>query len=349
MINKKELIREVNDIFIGPLVLTSGKRLEHVSLRYEHIGPADAPVILVCHALTGNHLTVGTENEPGWWSGLIGDGKDIDTEKFQIITFNVLGGCDGSTGPTTMNPLTERSYQASFPNITVRDMVHAQHQALKQLKIIKIHAVIGGSLGGMQALEWGIMHPEQIEKLILLATTPYLSDYGIAFNHIAETAIKQDPNWNNGFYDEKTMIPGLKIARMVGMVTYRSPQLFAERFNRKKARDMFEVTSYLNYQGKKLRKRFDANSYLRLLHAMNNHDIGKDREGITNACKSLAIPVLALSYDKDLIYEPRLIKGLVHQLPKATHHHIQTKFGHDGFLVEFEKWGHLLKQFLEQK
>src|SRR5699024_10467985 len=172
-------------------------------------------------------------------------------------------GCDGSTGPTTMNPLTKRSYQASFPNITVRDMVHAQHQALKQLKIDKIHAVIGGSLGGMEDLEWGLMYPEQIERLILLATPPYLSAYGISVDHIAETAIQQDPNWNNGFYDEKTMIAGLEIARMVGMVTYRSPQLFAERFNRKKVEDMFEVTSYLNYQGKKLRKRFDANSYLR--------------------------------------------------------------------------------------
>src|SRR5699024_1085823 len=231
--------------------------------------------------------------------------------------FNVLGGCDGSTGPTTINPLTERAYQASFPNITVRDMVYAQHQALEQLNINELYAVIGGSLGGMQALEWVLMYPEQTEKLILLSTTPYLSDYGIAFNHIAETAIKQDPNWKDGFYDKKAMIPGLEIARMVGMVTYRSPQLFAERFNREKAGDMYEVTSYLNYQGEKLRKRFDANSYLRLLHAMNHHDIGKDRGGIKNACKSLAIPVLALSYDKDLIYEPGLIKEFVHQLHNA--------------------------------
>lgn len=346
MVIKTNPSSNVADINIGPLQLTSGHTLDEVVLRYERVGPKDGPVILVCHALTGNHLTVGTKTHPGWWSSLINDGKYIDTQSYQVITFNVLGGCDGSTGPTSTNPKTGLPYQASFPEITVQDIIKAQYKALKQLNINKLYAIIGGSLGGMQVFEWGLCYPEMIHKLIILATTSAFSDYGIAFNHIAEAAIKNDPHWNNGFYQKEHHLSGLEIARMIGMVTYRSSDLFTERFKREKSNNQYHVTSYLDYQGIKLRSRFDANSYLRLLHAMNQHDISESFGSMALAYQTLSLPTLMLSFDKDLIYEPLHIKTCAEQLPNCIYHHVETNFGHDGFLVEFEKWGGLIKHFL---
>lgn len=346
MVFRQKVTSKVANISIGPLQLTSGEKLNHVTLRYERVGPVDAPVVLVCHALTGNHLTVGTKDNPGWWSRLINEGGYIDTQSFQVITFNVLGGCDGSTGPQSKNPKTNSAYQASFPDVSVRDMVNAQYTALKKLNINNLYAIIGGSLGGMQVFEWGLCYPQMIKKLIILAATPVFSDYGIAFNHIAATAIKNDPIWNGGFYDDNDALTGLEIARMIGMVTYRSADLFTERFNRKKSRGLFDVASYLNYQGIKLRKRFDANSYLYLLNAMNQHDIGQDYDSWQQACQTLTMPILILSFEKDLIYEPIQIKKCSEQLSNCSYHHIETNFGHDGFLVEFEKWGHIISHFL---
>lgn len=346
MLSKQNNQSVVADISIGPLQLTSGDVLNHATLRYERVGPTDAPTILVCHALTGNHYTVGTDTKPGWWRGLINEGSFIDTRLFQVITFNVLGGCDGSTGPTTINPETGKAYQASFPCLSVLDLVNAQYKALKQLKIDSLHAVIGGSLGGMQTLEWGLSYPNIVNNLVPLAVTPYLSDYGIAFNHIAKTAVENDPTWNNGDYDKSISIIGLEIARMIGMVTYRSSTLFSQRFNRDITNEDFNVASYLNYQGEKLSQRFDANSYLILLEAMNHFDIGKERGGWKEAYSSLRIPTLTLSYDKDLIYEPSLIKQCSSHLPHGTYYHIETNFGHDGFLVEYDKWGPIIKDFL---
>ncbi|WP_163969430.1 homoserine O-acetyltransferase MetX [Oceanobacillus halotolerans] len=336
----------VEDISVGPLQLTSGETLHHVTLRYERVGPRQGPTILVCHALTGNHYTVGNESTPGWWSGLIGQGKHIDTTQFQVLTFNVLGGSDGSTGPLSINPNTKESYRMNFPEITVQDMVHAQFKALQKLEIKELAAIIGGSLGGMQVMEWGLLYPNMTDKLIILAATPYFSDYGIAFNHIAAEAIRKDPQWNGGNYDKHKPLNGLEIARMVGMVTYRSPQLFAQRFDRNHTNNQYDVMSYLNYQGDKLANRFDPNSYLILLNAMNHHDIGKNRGGWEHAAKKISQSILLLSYDKDLVYEPHVIQQFASNLPNTSYHHIATDFGHDGFLTEFSKWGGLVKQFL---
>src|SRR5690625_779931 len=346
MVFKQKITSEVADVQIGPLRLTSGEMLDDVTLRYERVGPRNAPVLLVCHALTGNHITVGSEEQPGWWNGLISEQNYIDTQKFQIITFNVLGGCDGSTGPLSINPETKSVYRASFPDISTRDMVKAQYLALKKLNIDKLHTVIGGSLGGMQVFEWGLCYPEMVEKLIILATTPVFSDYGIAFNHIAKTVIKNNPYWNDSIYEMNYKITGLEVARMISMVTYRSSDLLAQRFNRKRTDTEFDVTSYLNYQGQKLRKRFDANSYLYLLNAMDQHDIGREHGSWPQACETLSMPILMLSFDKDLIYEPNQMKACTEYLPNGDYHHIETDFGHDGFLVEFDKWGPLIKAFL---
>ncbi|MFD1036973.1 homoserine O-acetyltransferase [Virgibacillus byunsanensis] len=338
----------INDISFGPLQLDSGETIDKVTLRYEIAGPKSAPVVLVCHALTGNHHTIGTDSSPGWWSGLIGRKKYIDTERFQVITFNVLGGCDGSTGPASINPATDEPYRTSFPNITIRDMVRAQFMALQKLEISRLAAVTGGSLGGMQVLEWGLLYPAFVDKLIVLAATPTFSDYGIAFNHIAASSIKADPNWNKGNYDSNHSLKGLELARMIGMVTYRSSALFNKRFDREKKGKTYDVTSYLDYQGEKLTHRFDPNSYLYLLEAMNNHDVSFHRSEWKKAIQNIQCPVLAISYEKDLVYEPPIINELAEAIPNSTYYHIHTDFGHDGFLTEFHKWGNIVFDFLNE-
>lgn len=346
---KHESFSEINSIEIGTLLLESGAELPRVSLTYEREGPRDAPVLLICHALTGNHKTIGSSKAPGWWNGLVGRNQFIDTKKYQVITFNVLGGCDGSTGPLSTNPTTKKPYQIDFPALTIRDMVHAQYKGLKCLNIPEVFAIIGGSLGGMQVLEWGLLYPSYMKKLIAIAVTPTLSDYGIAFNFIAEQAIKTDPIWQNGYYLESSEWKGLELARMIGMVTYRSPKLFSERFNRQKTDNKFSVTSYLDYQGKKLVKRFDANSYLSLLEAMNSHDICRDRGSLLKVSQMYNCPILLISFEHDLIYEPSTIKSFSKIVPLGVYHHVQTGYGHDGFLTEYHRWGSIVSEFLATK
>ncbi|MFD2679358.1 homoserine O-acetyltransferase MetX [Bacillus seohaeanensis] len=346
MENKKIQDTIVSSIRIPALTLESGEILKDINLVYERSGNINGPVILICHALTGNHLVSGDDDQPGWWAGLVGPGCYIDTNEFQIISFNVLGGCDGSTGPASLSPITGKRYGPDFPEITIRDMVSAQHTALQTLGIKKLEAVIGGSLGGMQALEWGLMFPQFVQKIFPLAVTPELSDYGIAFNHIGIRSIENDPHWNNGYYEENCEIKGLEIARMAGMVTYRTGALFAERFTRGQNNQQFEVQSYLDYQGNKLRSRFDANSYLTLLRAMNTHDIKRGREDWKELLANLPCELIGISYDGDLIYEQASLKVLTEIIPDSTHYFIPTVFGHDGFLVEFEKWGGIIQSHL---
>ncbi|WP_053365835.1 homoserine O-acetyltransferase MetX [Bacillus sp. FJAT-27245] len=343
---------EYEKIKVGELRLDSGTVLPDVELAFERAGKKGGPAILVCHALTGNQYTVGTEEQPGWWRGLIGPGGHIDTNKYEVITFNVLGGCSGSTGPTSMNPLTERPYQYDFPKITIRDIVHSQVLALRKLGINKVKAAIGGSLGGMQVLELAIAYPDFAELIIPMAVTPYLSDYGIAFNTIGRKAIERDPAWNGGFYAEGARISGLEIARMVGMVTYRTAPLFNQRFNRElKDGETYQVESYLNYQGQKLSSRFDANSYLHLLGAMDSHDIGRGRHGWETAIEQITANALLLGYTGDLLYPPEKVKEIAEALQEAgkeaDYVEVSTDFGHDGFLAEFPKWGGILEAALE--
>ncbi|MCA1061348.1 homoserine O-acetyltransferase [Rossellomorea aquimaris] len=337
---------EVSSITIPSLTLESGITLKNVNLAYERTGNKDGPVILVCHALTGTHIVTGTREDRGWWDGLIGPGSYIDTDSFNVIAFNVLGGCEGSTGPTSLNAESGERYGPGFPHITIRDMVHAQFEGLKRLSIDHIEAVIGGSLGGMQALEWGVLYPSYINKVFALAVSPALNDYGIAFNHIGITAIEGDPDFQDGHYPHGASLKGLEIARMVGMVTYRTQELFDQRFKREKTNEQFNIQSYLDYQGKKLGKRFDANSYLTLLNAMNTHDIGREREGVEKVAESYQCQLISISYEGDLIYSPQYLKDFTNQVPLGKHYFIPTSFGHDGFLVEFEKWGGIISSHL---
>lgn len=339
--------RTIKTISIGSFTFESGEQLPNVELAYERYGPTDAPVILVCHALTGNQLAIGSEEEPGWWAGLIGEDCPIDTNRYQVITFNVLGGCHGSTGPASIDPNTGRAFRQNFPKVTIRDMVHAQHSALQFLGIKEVQAVTGGSLGGMQAYEWGLLYPDFMKQLFILAATPYLSDYGIAFNHIGARAIKCDPNFKEGNYESNEQLHGFEIARMTGMVTYRSGPLFEKRFDRShKAGAAYEIQSYLDYQGDKIKERFDANSYLYLLDAMNNHDIGRGRNGWKNAAKQYKAELHTFSFEHDLLYPDSLIRQFATHPEKSSHHHIPTDYGHDGFLVEFERWGKWVQEKL---
>ncbi|MEW9502361.1 homoserine O-acetyltransferase MetX [Jeotgalibacillus marinus] len=349
-----DIERVEGTIRIGSFTLESGKVLHNVSLRYERVGKTDLPAVLICHALTGNHVTVGTGEEPGWWKGFVGYDAPVDLSHYQVITFNVLGGCSGSTGPAS--PLNEKSnYRLSFPFVSVRDMVTAQHQALEKLGINHVRAVIGGSLGGMQALEWGVLFPQFMDQLFVLAATPSLSDYGIAFNRIGIHAIEQDPRWDHGNYQDSSLVKGFEVARMVGLVTYRSPSLFDSRFSREEKeiqadeRPYYQVESYLRYQGEKIARRFDPNSYLYLLYAMNGHDIGRGRGGIEKAANGIEAEVIGLGFTGDLLYPPKEIKSFIQSTSRGYFHEIETAFGHDGFLVEYEKWGPIIRGHLAER
>jgi len=348
-------------IQIGDLKLETGKLLKDVHIAYERIGPIGAPTILVCHALTGNQSTVGTVEDPGWWSEFIGPNKYINTDEYQVITTNVIGGCHGSTGPLSINPDTGTLYRATFPFVTVRDMVEAQYAALRKLGVNHLRAVIGGSLGGMQVLEWGILHPAFMDLLIPIAATPFLSDYAIAFNAMARIAITSDPAWDNGNYPiNNPPVHGLSIARMAGMITYRSDSLFNQRFQRQEYGNWgeshteltYQVESYLTYQGEKLTQRFDTNSYLYLLKAMDRYDIGRNRGGWQKALEQAKAKIIGIGFKGDLLYPAseleQLVKTYCNQAKKGYFYEVDTNFGHDGFLVEFEKWAGIVKEHLSK-
>ncbi|QFT88528.1 Homoserine O-acetyltransferase [Bacillus sp. THAF10] len=349
----KDIQKEIRTVSIGKFKTESGEELSDVVIAYEKVGTPTLGTILVCHALTGNHVSVGNQDNPGWWGDFIGSGLYVDTDKFQVITMNVIGGCNGTTGPTSINPATRKPYGSDFPVITIRDMVHAQYQGLITLGVKNVKAIIGGSLGGMQVLEWGILYPDFAEIIVPIAVTPYFTDYALAYNVIGRQAIINDPEFDNGHYQEGAVIKGLEIARMVGLVTYRSDTLFNERFKREKKQEHeFQVDSYLKYQGQKFSRRFDANSYLRLLNAMDKFDIGDNRKGWKNALKEISATVCFISFKGDLLYPGSLVSKAVAYLQSinkdSTHLEVETMFGHDGFLVEFEKWGDTIKNLIEK-
>ncbi|MET3684399.1 homoserine O-acetyltransferase [Alkalibacillus flavidus] len=340
--------RVTDRVAIPNVTLESGTFLEEIELVYERAGTKGKPIILVCHALTGNHITVGTEDSPGWWRGLIHEGGYVDLDQYEVITFNTLGGCHGSTGPLSLSPETGQIYGADFPTLTVRDLVEIQFLALKKLGVHQLHSVMGSSLGGMQVLEWAVMYPWFIKSIIPLAITPQFSDYAIAFNHISAQAIRQDPNWQQG----KIPKDGLGLARSIGMITYRSAPLFQSRFNREHDGDQYQVVHYLNYQAEKIAERFDANSYLVLLEAMNSHDLSRGQGDLEQIFFDWQVPVYAFGFEHDLLYPPEDIQKFIQDLQafdkEARYIHVDTAFGHDGFLVEFDHWGPEVEKVLQQ-
>jgi len=353
-----ESVRRVEGrVRLGPLTLESGEVLPEVELAYEDVGPVEAPVVLVCHAPTGSHRTVGTSAAPGWWHPLIGVGKVVDPRRLRVITFNVLGGQDGSTGPRSIDPRSGKPYRARFPFVTIRDMVRAQRLGLIELGVNHLVAVLGGSMGGMQVLEWGLMYPDFMDLLVPLAVTPATSAFSIAFNAVGRLAITSDPAWREGEYLENDPpAVGLSLARMLGVLTYRTPEQFERRFGRSLKHGWghdhrevaFQVESYLLYQGEKLVERFDANSYLYLLKAVDSHDIGRGRGGWREAARGYRARIVAAGFRGDLPYPPEEIRAFVEHVrtlgKDVVYAEVASEYGHDAFLVEGEQVGEILRR-----
>ena len=349
-----------------PFILKGGGRLREPIISYQtwgELSPQKDNAILLCHALTGG--TSALE----WWDGIVGEKKAIDTTKYFVVSSNVLGGCDGSTGPASLDPDSSGSwtkklkpYGSRFPTITIRDMVRVQALLTKHLGISAWASVIGGSMGGMQALEWAVMYPDKVRSVAPLCSTLSATPWQIAFSSVGRKLIKTDPSWENGDYYNSLNKPldSLALARALAIISYRSDEIFQARFQRDLVNpnrvydlwDAFQVESYLDYQGELLAGRFDPNSYLILNKAMDLHDIGRNRGGIKKAATRIRVPVLALSVDSDLLYPVKLQKemaGLINETGgTCSHTIIESPYGHDGFLLEVQKVSQAFEDFFEQ-
>ncbi|MCX7621814.1 MAG: homoserine O-acetyltransferase, partial [Acidimicrobiales bacterium] len=325
--------------------------------------------ILVCHALTGDAHAADEAGPghptPGWWDDLIGPGRALDTERFFVVCANVLGGCQGSTGPSSIDPTTGRPYGSTFPVVTIRDMVRTQAALADHLGIDRWLSVVGGSMGGMQVLEWGIMYPERVRSLVPIATTLAASAQQIAYSAVERSAIAFDPNWRGGdYYDAppgQGPHRGLALARQIAQITYRSDAVFNERFGRGVVDPMddrftlwqrFDVEGYLDYHGAKLVRRFDANSYLIISKAMDLHDVGRGRGSVAQALRRITVPVLTMSITSDTLYPPYqqeeirdLLRAQGNDCRLAV---IDSPHGHDAFLLETDQVGEPLAQFLDE-
>lgn len=348
------------------LVLESGERLGPVTLAYETYGTLNRDktnAILVLHALSGDAHAAGFhkgESSPGWWDNMIGPGKAFDTDRYFVICSNVIGGCKGSTGPSSINPKTGKPYGGDFPVITIGDMVNAQVRLIDHLGIERLHSVAGGSMGGMQVLGWLIRHPNRIRSAIPIATALTHSPQQIAFNEVGRQAIVTDPNWKGGhYYDGPFPTHGLAVARMVGHITYMSDQSMSEKFGRKfrKEHDLskftphFEVEGYLNYRGQSFVKRFDANSYLYITKALDYFDaFNGSKPG--DILRGVDVKVLVIAFRSDWLYPAYQSQEIVRACKVAgldvTYCEIDSTYGHDAFLLEVDEETHLIKHFLRK-
>ncbi|MDA8210682.1 MAG: homoserine O-acetyltransferase [Clostridia bacterium] len=370
--NSQEVITRPETFSFGakadPFLLENGEQLTRVDVTYETCGtlnPARDNVILIEHALTGSAQCAGKhspeEKTVGWWDPLIGPGKAFDTGKYFIVCANVLGGCYGTTGPASINPETGEPYGMDFPTVTIRDMVKVQKKLLEHLGISKLKAVAGGSMGGMQVLEWAVTYPEWVEKAICIAASGWLYPQAIAFNEVGRRAIMIDPKWQGGrYYPGKGPVDGLAVARMIGTITYKSDESMNHRFGRKLCSEdpgryfcfdeQFEVESYLHYHGSALVKRFDANCYLYLTKAMDLHDVSYGYDSHEAALSRIQAGVLVMGISSDILFPTYQQKEIVEILrkcaKKAQYFELNSPHGHDGFLIEFEQIGPVIQRFL---
>ncbi len=338
-----------------PLALECGKELFAVTVAYETYGTLNAErtnAILLCHALTGSAHASSYGQEwttpEGWWESAVGPDKAFDPEKHFMVCSNFLGGCYGTTGPTSIHPLTGKPYGPSFPQMTVRDMVRVQYELIRYLGIERLYAVAGGSLGGMQVLEWALMYPETVERIIPIATSARHSAWSIGWNETARQAITNDPAWNGGHYKEQPK-NGLALARAIAMISYRSAASFHEKFSRERTTDPegFQVESYLRHQGHKLVERFDANTYLYIIRAMDLHDITQGRGSLRSVLESIHCPALCIGIDSDVLYPAEEQKEIAAHIPDSDYREIRSVHGHDAFLIEFDQLNQFIKQFFE--
>ena len=351
------------------MVLDCGTRLGPITLAYETYGRFKGNnVILILHALSGDSHAAGyyspEDPKPGWWDSMIGPGKGIDTDKYFVICSNILGSCLGSTGPSSINPLTSQAYGLDFPVVTIGDMVMAQKKLLDYLGIKKLLSVIGGSIGGMQVLEWAVRFPEMVSSAIPLATTTKHSALAIAFNEVARQSIMADPNWNGGaYYTGAKPALGLAVARMIGHITYLSDESMRLKFGRRlqDKNDFsynfdadFQVESYLRYQGTKFVERFDANSFLYITKAADYFDLGLQHgDGSTvRAFSKTRAKFLVVSFTSDWLYPTYQSKAIVRALKKngldVSFCEIEADWGHDAFLLPSERLTELIKGFLDR-
>jgi homoserine O-acetyltransferase/O-succinyltransferase len=353
-----------------PFVLEGGGKLRDITLAYQTWGELNAArdnAVLLCHALTGDSHAAGPAGNghpvPGWWDDLVGSAKAFDTDRFYVVCANVLGGCQGTTGPSSVDAATGRPYGSRFPTVTVRDLVRTQVALADHLGIERWFTVAGGSMGGMQVLEWGVMYPDRVRSLIPMATCAAATAQQIAYSAVERFAIALDPGFNGGDYygapPDGGPHRGLALARQIAQITYRTEQEFGSRFDRAVLDNMddvfrlwqrFQVESYLDYQGAKLVKRFDANSYLVISKAMDLHDVGRGRGGVEAGLARIVAPTLTLSIDSDALYFPyqqEFIRDTLHRGGTPVEHvEITSLYGHDAFLLESRQVAEGVTDFL---
>ncbi|PZQ62027.1 MAG: homoserine O-acetyltransferase [Sphingomonas taxi] len=351
----------------APFRLDSGAMLAPVEIAYETYGTLAADggnALLVCHALTGDqHLASAhpRTGKPGWWQRMVGPGKPIDTDRFFVICANVLGSCMGSSGPASVDPVTGRPYAMAFPVITIRDMVRAQALLLDHLGIARLAAVVGGSMGGMQALSWAATFPERVAACVVIASTARHTAQNIAFHEVGRQAVMADPNWRGGdYYDGDPPAAGLAVARMAAHITYLSEAGLTEKFGRRlQAREQksfgfdadFQVESYLRYQGLSFTDRFDANSYLYITRAMDYFDLAEEHGGLlANAFRNTATRFCLVSFDTDWLYPTAESRAIVQALmaggAAASFVELSSPYGHDAFLLDSPELDRVVGGFL---
>ena len=350
-------------------VLEGGGVLDEITLAYETWGTLDATgsnAVLVCHALTGDAHAAGPSGpgQPteGWWDDLIGPGKALDTDRYFVVCANAIGGCQGSTGPASISPIDGKPYGSRFPVVSTRDIVRTQAMLADHLGISRWLSVVGGSMGGMQSLEWAVMYPDRVSSIVSIASTAAASALQIGWSEVGRLAVVQDPRWNDGDYydapDGEGPHEGLMLGRRIAQIHYRSDVSLEQRFGRAtvdrldrfRIWDRFQVESYLDYHGQKLARRFDANSYLILNKTMDLHDVGRGRGGIDEALARVDCPVLIVSIDSDALYTPRQQIDLRDKIEAGgapvRYELISSDHGHDGFLIEFPQLDPLVSAFL---
>lgn len=347
------------------LILEGGGRLKKATIAYEIYGKLNkekSNAILVCHALSGDAHVAGWhegDKKPGWWDTIIGPGKCLDTDKYFIVCSNVIGGCKGSTGPSSINSETNKPYGLDFPIITISDMVNAQKKLIDHLGINQLFAVVGGSMGGMQVLQWCVSYQDMVRLAIPIATAAHSSPQQIAFNEVGRQAIISDPKWNSGsYYLEEEPKDGLSLARMIGHITYLSNESMYQKFGRrlqdkeKYSFDFsldFQVESYLHYQGESFVKRFDANSYLYITKAMDYFDLTKNNS-LSEGFEDVNAKFLVISVDSDWLYSPAQSKEIVMALTAnnidVSYHELKSPYGHDAFLLEEGQLNYIISGFL---